>query len=151
MKKKDVLKAIEHAQEYHLEQMEKVSLLVAGKKVKNPTPRIKDECEFGKWLYGDASHIKTLLGLQFYKNMELIHEYWHIQYEKIYDIYYSDEEEGILTKLLGHLRGLTPEERELVDEYYNALEQATDDLLDALNSSKRRIIALKEYVFAQLD
>ena len=83
MTKKQILHAIEHAYEYHVEQMEKVTLLVEGNKVKNPTPRMKNECDFGKWLYGDASRIKRLLGIQFYDEMELIHEFWHIQYKKI--------------------------------------------------------------------
>ena len=151
MTKKQILHAIEHAYEYHTEQMEKVTLLIEGKKVKNPTPRMKDECEFGKWLYGDASRIKRLLGIQFYNEMEIIHEFWHIQYEKIYNIYYNDEEDGLLTKLFGNRRKLSEEEREEVREYYKELSRATDDLLDALSASTRRIIALKEYIFQKFD
>ncbi|HFB53382.1 MAG TPA: hypothetical protein ENJ67_01500 [Sulfurimonas autotrophica] len=151
MTKKQILHAIEHAYEYHVEQMEKVTLLVEGNKVKNPTPRMKNECDFGKWLYGDASRIKRLLGLQFYKDMELIHEFWHIEYEKIYDLYYRDDEDGLLTKIFGNRRRLSEEEREEVQEYYQALSRATDDLLDALSASKRRILALKEYIFKNID
>ena len=151
MTKKQILHAIEHAYEYHTEQMEKVTLLMEGKKVKNPTPRMKGECEFGKWLYGDASRIKKLLGIQFYNEMEIIHEFWHIQYEKIYNIYYNDTEDGLLTKLFGNRRRLSEEEREEVREYYKELSRATDDLLDALSASKRRIIALKEYIFKNID
>lgn len=151
MTKKQILHAIEHAYEYHTEQMEKVTLLIEGKKVKNPTPRMKDECEFGKWLYGDASRIKRLLGIQFYNEMEIIHEFWHIQYEKIYNIYYNDEEDGLLTKLFGNRRKLSEDEREEVRGYYKELSRATDDLLDALSASKRRIIALKEYIFKNID
>jgi len=151
MKKKQVIKAIEYAQEYHLQQMEKVSLLVSGKKVKNPTPKSKDACEFGGWLYGEASRIKKLLGIQFYKSMDLIHEYWHLQYEKIYNIYYDDEEDGIFNKLLGHRKKLSAEEHQEVQDIYSSLEQATDDLMEALSASKRRIIALKERVFEEID
>ena len=151
MTKKQILHAIEHAYEYHVEQMEKVTLLVEGNKVKNPTPRMKNECDFGKWLYGDASRIKRLLGLQFYKDMELIHEFWHIEYEKIYDLYYRDDEDGLLTKIFGNRRRLSEEKREEVQEYYQALSRATDDLLDALSASKRRILALKEYIFKNID
>jgi len=151
MKKKTVLKAIDHAYEYHVEQMEKVTLLVEGEKVNNPTPLLNNECEFGKWLYGDAQKIKNLLGLQFYKNMEVIHEFWHIQYGKLYEIYYRDKKERLLTKILGNRRRLSKEERELVEEYYEDLQKATDDLLEALSASKRRVIALKEYIFQNID
>ena len=151
MTKKQVIQAIEHAQEYHLAQMEKVAQLVRGEKVKNPTPRMKDECEFGQWIYGDASHTKTLLGIQFYKSMEVIHEFWHLTYEKIYDIYYIEDKEGLFTKFLPLRRKLPQEEYELVQKYYHDLEQATEDLLEALTASKRRILALKERVFTSID
>jgi hypothetical protein len=151
MTKKQVIKAIDHAQEYHLQQMEKVSLLVNGKKVKNPTPLSKDACEFGYWLYGEGGRIKKLLGIQFYKSMDLIHEYWHMQYEKIYNIYYDVEDDGIFTKLLGYKRKLSPQEHQEVQELYASLQQATDDLLEALIASKRRIIALKDRVFEEID
>jgi hypothetical protein len=151
MTKKQVIKAIEHAQEYHLQQMEKVTLLVNGKRVKNPTPLSKDTCEFGYWLYGEASRIKKLLGIQFYKSMDLIHEYWHIQYEKIYNIYYDVEDDGIFNKLLGYKMKLSPQEHQEVQEIYASLQQATDDLSEALIASKRRIIALKDYAFENID
>jgi hypothetical protein len=151
MKKKDVIEAIDHAYEYHVEQMEKVTLLVKGDKVKNMPPKEKDECEFGHWLYGSAKRIKRLLGIQFYSNMELIHEFWHIQYEKIYDVYYKDKKDRILTKLLGSRRRLSKEEFEEVQHYYKDIKRATKDLLGALDASKRRIIALKESVFKDLD
>ena len=151
MTKKQVLKAIDHAEAYHLLQMDKVTLLVEGEKVKNPPPRMKDECEFGQWLYGDASHMKRLLGLQFYKSMEVIHEFWHLTYEKIYDIYYIEDKEGLFTKLLPLRRKLPQEEHDRVQKYYHDLEQATEDLIDALYASKRRILALKERVFVETD
>ncbi len=151
MKKKQVIKAIEDVQEYHLQQMEKVNLLVSGKKVKNLTPKSKDACEFGGWLYGDASRIKKLLGIQFYKSMDLIHEYWHLQYEKIYNIYYDDEEDGVFNKLLGYRKKLSPEECQEVEDIYSGLEQATEDLLEALTASKRRIVALKESMFEEIN
>ncbi|QOP45035.1 CZB domain-containing protein [Sulfurimonas paralvinellae] len=152
MTKKEVLKAIEHAYEYHVDQMEKVTHLVNGEKVKNPTPRMPNECEFGRWLYGDASRIKGLLGIRFYKNMELIHEFWHIQYEKIYEIYYEhDQEKGLLTKILHHRHRLSKEEFEEAQHYYKDLKQATEDLLEVLTASKRRIIALKERMFLNID
>ncbi len=151
MTKKQILHAIEHAYEYHVEQMEKVTLLVEGEKVKNPPPRMKNECDFGKWLYGDARKIKKLLGIQFYNDIELIHEFWHLEYEKIYTIYYRDGEEGLLTKLFGNRRRLSNEEHQEVQEYYKALRRATKDLLDELIASKRRIIALKENAFKAID
>ncbi len=151
MMKKQVLRAIEHAYEYHVEQMEKVTLLIEGKKVKNPTPRMKNECEFGQWLYGDASRIKTLLGIHFYTSMELIHEYWHMQYEKLYDIYYDEAERGVFAKLFANRRKLDPQEYAEAKKCYEELQKATDDLLEALTSSKRRILALKEYIFKNVD
>jgi len=81
----------------------------------------------------------------------LIHEYWHIEYEKIYDIYYNNEEEGVLVKLFAKRRKLSPEEHEEAQNYYEELQKVTDDLLEALTASKRRILALKEYIFKNVD
>ena len=150
MKKQEILRAIDHAYEYHVEQVEKVTQLIEGKKVKNPTPRMKNECEFGSWLYGDASRIKGLLGIHFYVTMELIHEYWHIQYEKIHEIYYN-EESSVFVKLFRNRRKLSRAEYKEVQNYYEELHKATDDLLEALSASKRRILALKEYIFKNDD
>jgi hypothetical protein len=150
MTKKEVLNAIEKMYEYHLEEMDKISLLVSGKRVKNLPPISKEECEFGKWLYGDAQEMKILLGIQIYSTMEIIHEYWHLMYEKIYDLYYLDNE-SMLEKVFSMHRKLSKEEYKEVQQYYAALRKASSDLLGELDTSKRRVIALKERMFTKRD
>jgi hypothetical protein len=150
MTKKEILKAIEKMYEDHILEMEQVKLLIDGKRVKNLPPVKKEECEFGKWLYGDAQKIKVILGLQIYSTMEIIHEYWHLMYAKIYDLYYLDNE-SMLKKVFFLHRRLSKEEAKEAREYYAALEKASTDLLEELNTATRRVLALKERMFTQFD
>lgn len=83
MNKEMTLNALQDAKKRHLEQMEKIEILLGGKRIKNPTPVSKTECEFGKIFYGQKEHFYSLLGAQFYERLDLLHEQWHKQYAKI--------------------------------------------------------------------
>jgi len=151
MIKKQVLTAIENAIEYHNEQMEKVESLINGEAVKHLTPVSKMDCEFGKWIYGDAKRIQTLLGIQFYKSIETMHEYWHIEYSKIYDLFYYESDGGLLSKIFESRRKTTAQELAQAREEYKKLTRTSDDILEALTASKRRILVLKEEAFKSID
>jgi hypothetical protein len=79
--------------------------------------------------------------------MALMHEYWHLKYEKIYDIYYIKDAEGIFNKLFGKKQKLPPKDYAAIKKYYHELKQASDDLLETLNASKRRVVALQKSQF----
>jgi hypothetical protein len=151
MIKKHVLAAIENVIEYHTEQMEKIEQLVNGESVKKLAPVSKFDCEFGKWIYGDAQRIQTVLGIQFYENVTVMHEYWHIEYGKIHDIFYDDEESGLLSKIFGNRRKVTAKELAQARGDYKKLTRTSDDILEALTASKRRVLALKNESFKDID
>ncbi|WP_457747975.1 CZB domain-containing protein [Sulfurimonas sp.] len=146
MTRLQTLQAIENAKEAHLSQMDKIEALMEGRSVRNPTSVDKTECEFGKWFYGNAEFLKFLLGAQFYKNIDAIHEYWHIEYEKIYDIFMEKSTGSMVAKLMGFYH-IPPKEMDEVLKYYKELKITSKDLLKALEASKRRILALKESKF----
>ncbi len=146
MNKQETINAIEHAREAHIEQMAKVKSLIEGKHVDNLTPVSKIKCEFGQWLYGDKERVKNILGAQFYENLDMIHEAWHIQYAKIHAIFVHEKDEGFFSKIFG-VHKINALELEKAKVYYKDLEQATKDLLRVLDASQRRVQALSASKF----
>lgn len=146
MGKKETIEAIEDARKAHLEQMDNIKFLIEGKHVENMTPVLKTKCAFGHWLYGDKESIKNILGVQFYDNLDAVHEAWHIQYAKIHAIFVNEKEEGFFSKLFKtHKIGELEIEKAKV--YYKKLEEITNKLLKTLDTSKRRVQALCESKF----
>lgn len=147
MNKRETLNAIEDAREAHIEQLEKVKLLIQGMHVKNLTPISKMKCQFGHWLYGDAQKMKDILGVQFYEDLDIIHEAWHLVYAKIYAIYIGEEKEGVFSRLFRKHKVVSAIEREKANLHFKDLEHATKDLLRVLDASQRRVQALNESKF----
>lgn len=149
MDKQSALESIEKATESHIYQMDKIRTLITGKDIENPTAVSQTQCAFGQWLYGDENHVKEILGVQFYDNLETLHSSWHIQYFKIYNIFFKKEEvhKGLFSKLLGSTNKVSEMEIDKAKLYYAELKEVTDKLLKALGASKRRIMALSDSKF----
>ena len=113
----------------------------------NLTPISKKKCEFGHWLYGDEERMKKILGVQFYENLDSIHESWHMVYAKIHAIFIPEEEGGFFSKIFNRHK-ISPLEYEKAKVYYKDLEDATHNLLRLLDASQRRVQALSESKFA---
>jgi hypothetical protein len=142
MKKKDVIYVLENAERYHKEQLEKVARLLQGKKEKKLTPLNKEACEFGKWLYGEGRVIETMLGLQFYDNIELMHAFWHNEYAKIYNLLFDTQKNRIVSFFLGNKKHLSATTMQEVQHHFQELQEITKNLLKALSVAKKRILAL---------
>lgn len=147
MKKEHIIHAIEAAETYHEEQLDKVARLIKGEKIENPTPISKEACKFGKWLYGEAKDIQSILGLQFYDNMEIMHGFWHSEYKKIYDIFYDLDKNIVLSFLFGNRRKVEADMLKKAQEYFEELQSITQNLLKALHVSKKRVLVLSESFF----
>jgi len=146
MNKQETLSAIEDARDAHVKQMQKIESLLEGKELEDPTPVAKTKCEFGQWLYGDVQHVKKVLGVQFYENLDVLHEAWHIEYSKIYDIFFAQSKKGFFNNFFANKK---PEilQIEKAKLYYKELQKTTQDLLRALEVCERRITALGESKF----
>jgi len=147
MTKSQTLEAIERARSAHIEQMKKIDLMLRGMRVENPTTVSKMECPFGKWLYGaQKDFIVSILGLQFYEDLDKAHEAWHMEYAKIYALLIPKKKEGLFAKVF---------QKEKIDTlsidkaktYYVDLEANTKQLLKMLEKSQRRMMATKEEKF----
>ncbi len=146
MNKEQTLEAIERARISHMTQMEKITSAINGEKVNNPTSVLKSECDFGKWIYADESHLKKILGSLFYDNLEITHSKWHSEYISVFNILFKDEKKGFFSKLLGS-SGIDAMEIDKAKLYFNDLETTTDELLRIIASCERRVNAMNELKF----
>ena len=146
MNKEETIDALQRAREAHLEQMDKIASLIEGKDVDNFTPVSKMKCQFGQWLYGDTQRMKSILGVQFYENLDTTHEAWHMQYAKIHAIFANGKKEGLFSKIFATHK-IDPLDLERAKVYYKDLEQTTKDLLRLLDANQRRVQALSPSKF----
>ena len=146
MDKEKTIEAICNARKAHEIQMKKIQALLSGKEVENPTSVVKTECDFGKWLYDENNHLKELLGSLFYSNLETIHARWHIEYARVFDLYFKGKKGGLLSKMFKSGK-VTDMELDKAKLYYSELEATTNELLKVIGSSQRRIEALNERKF----
>ncbi len=147
MTKSQTLQAIEKVKLSHIEQMEKIDLMLRGMSVENPTTVSKMKCEFGEWLYGENSaFIANILGAQFYEELDREHEAWHIEYAKINALLLQQKKEGFFTKVFSSNK---PDTLSLdkAKTYYIELEAITKRLVKILDKSTRRISAINESKF----
>ena len=146
MNKEITLRTLEDAKLKHLQQMEKIKLLVAHKSVETPTPLSKVECHFGQLFYGNKDSFYTIVGAQFYEKLDKLHEDWHKEYAKIYAIFFQENKNGFLNKLLGKDK-IDPLQYDKAKLYYRELEAITQELVRLLDISLRRVQALSESKF----
>jgi len=145
--KEKTIEAIVSARKAHENQMKKIVALLNGKTVSNPTAVLKTECDFGKWLYADNSNLKELLGSLFYTKLEHLHARWHIEYSRLFEIFFKNEKKsGFFSKMFGSDK-VEDMELDKAKVYYSELKATTDELLKVIASSQRRIEALREDKF----
>ncbi len=147
MDKAATIEAIENARKAHENQMKKIQALLNGKEVDNPTSVLKTECDFGKWLYDDNNHLKEILGSLFYNSLETLHAKWHIEYSRVFDIFFKNgKKSGFFSKIFGSNK-IDEMELDKAKLYHFELEATTKELLQVIASSQRRIEALNEEKF----
>ncbi|MDY0121086.1 MAG: CZB domain-containing protein [Sulfurimonas sp.] len=146
MTKQQTLESIQTARKNHEVQMQKINALVSGKTIVDPTSVSKRECTFGKWLYEDEKYLREILGAQFYETIEQLHGKWHEQYYKIYEIFFTKPKPGLLSKVL-KLNKVSMLEQDKAKLYYAELQQNTQELLNMMSVSERRVMALQDSKF----
>lgn len=146
MTKKQTIEAIQRARESHLSQMEKIDAVINGKKVENPTALAKTECDFGQWLYGDEKQLRVVLGALFFTKLEVMHENWHKEYKRLFDIFFKDEKKGLLSKVFGSSK-IDSLEIDKAKLYYSELKNTTDELLKIIASCERKVSAMNDSKF----
>lgn len=146
MDKTKTLESIQNARRAHEAQMDKIKAAIDGEKVDDPTAVAKTKCAFGMWLYDDENHLRNILGSLFYDNMEVLHDKWHTEYFRLFNIFFKEEKKTFLSRMIGSSK-VSEMELDKAKLYYSELERTTKKLLKALGSSERRIGALPESKF----
>ena len=151
MTREQTVESIQKAKKYHELQMQKIEALVYGKDITDPTAVSKRECNFGKWLYEDESHLKAVLGAQFYEKIEMLHGKWHEQYYKIYEIFFTKPaKKGLIAKVFNQNK-VSPLDMDKAKLYYAELKENTENLFQAILACERRVMALSESKFQNLS
>ncbi len=146
MTKEQALEDVAKAK-YALEvQMTKLEDLLGGLDVPNPIAAAKEKCEFGKWLYSDDNHMRTILGELFYLRLEELHKQWFVEYMKIFDMFVHEDEKTFFSKLLNS-SSISPLDLDKAKLYFLELEATTKELLVNLEKSERRLSALNPSKF----
>ena len=146
MTKENTIESIKKAREAHILQMDKIAAIINGENIDNPTAVSKKDCDFGHWIYDDSNHVKRLIGSQFYEKLDRQHEQWHIEYLRIYEIFFRGNKKGFLSKLLGG-NSVDTLELDKAKLYYSELKATTEELLKVLAAAERRLGALSEAKF----
>lgn len=146
MKKAVVLRELENTKRVHIEQMEKIELLLEGYFITEPTELAKTDCEFGRLFYGNKDDFLPLIGAQFFHKIDLLHEKWHNEYANVYEIFYKVRDQGIFSKLRGTHK-IKQVEYDKANMYYSRLNKTTTQLLRMLDISIRRVSSLNDSKF----
>ncbi len=146
MNKNETLKAILSAKKAHLDRMNRVNARLNSESDEELTIVSKKECGFGTWFYSDHK-LKSMLGTQFYDNLENLHSKWHIEYQKLYELCYkSRNKKGFVSKIVRR-KTVSQMALDKARLYYSDLEITTSELVRAIDASYRRLNALNESYF----
>ena len=148
MNKEETIVSIQKARSVHEEQMAKIAALISGQSIQDPTALSQRECLFGQWFYGNEEHLKRILGMQFFTKLESQHSAWHMQYHKIYVIFFNNQnkKQGLFSKIVGADK-ISPLEIDKAKLYYAELKTHTQELLTTMMACERRIAALSDTKF----
>ncbi|MEA3228057.1 MAG: CZB domain-containing protein [Campylobacterota bacterium] len=146
MDKNTTLEGLAKVKKYHEAQMLKIEKLLDGGTVETPTPITKTQCDFGVWLYAQENHLEEIVGERFYKDIEDAHADWHLEYIKVYNIFFKENKKGFFSNLIGNNK-IDPLEIDKAKMYYHELQDYSKKLLGALAISERRLNAICETKF----
>ena len=147
MDKNETLESIKDAIKSHESQMLKIESAINGHNIEDPTVISKTECVFGLWLYDDTNNIRAILGTQFFDKIEALHAQWHIEYAKIFAIFFKEKKKGFFEKILNTNRKVDDMELDKAKLYFENLLEITQELLKILSASERRVDAMSENKF----
>lgn len=140
MTKNKTLELLSKAKKYHELQMTKMCRLIQKGNIDNPTPTDKTKCDFGLWLYGNEKRLKRLIGLLFYKKIEAYHSQWHDEYNKVYHLFYIDD---------NTMKKPTQMELDKANLYVSEMQESSKKIIEYMNSSLKRLNALSEDRFTE--
>lgn len=142
MTKEEMLDAIEAAKEIHKKQMDKIESIIKGNMVEEPTALGKMECECGQWFYANKEIMTKVLGHQLFERLDKVHEKWHKDYSRVYEIYQNQQKKktGFFSKVINSK--MDPLEFDKLKLYYKELSEITNEMFREADTAIRRVAAL---------
>jgi hypothetical protein len=153
MDREEILESIKAARRAHQKWVQEAYKLVTSHKISEGELPVKyTECTFGKWLHSDGALLVRLDSKEALEEINIKHQMLHIEYKKIYEIFFHEEEEqSFLGKLLHLKPSISEEENAVALHYYKILEAISDNLLELMESLEKRIAALPRNVFDAIN
>ena len=146
MSRYEVISAIDSAKSAHNQQMDNVRALLKEGNIERMTAVQKVNCRFALWLQGSDFDVKKVLGEQFYIRLDMDQDEWHRDYRELYELFSKRQKQGFFSKMFIKDE-LTPIELKMAEFYHERLKTASNKLLNAVESAKRRVYAMPESKF----
>ena len=146
MDKNQAIKLINEAKRAHVNQMHNVKLLFQEGNLEAMTAVRKSNCKFESWLNGSTFNVKKILGEQVYTRLDMNQDEWYRDYLEIYKIFFNRPKQNFFSRLLGQ-NSINPIEMEMAKFYHERLAVASHNLINTIESSKRRVLALPSSKF----
>lgn len=147
MDKETIIGHLRAAKSAHIKWVQKAKLLINGIEVeKDAIPVNSTECAFGKWFYSDGQVLNALSNnpLECMQSIEKLHFELHDVYMDIFNIYFSKQSGGLLSKLFGKKKQVSEIEAKKAQEYFEQLEEISKVLLEEINRLERRLLAVPD-------
>jgi hypothetical protein len=150
MKKNQIIEAMDNAKSAHQQQMDNAKALLKWGDLDKMTAIKKSNCRFSAWLNGANFDVKKVLGEQFYIRVDMEQDEWHRDYIELYQIFSQRQKQGFIAKIFKN-DDLSPIELKMAQFYNERLKTASSKLLNAIESAKRRVYAMPESRFNDLE
>ncbi|MFK5937327.1 MAG: hypothetical protein QM497_02920 [Sulfurimonas sp.] len=147
MKKYEIINAIDSAKSAHEQQMDNAKALLKEGDLERMTAVEKSNCQFITWLHGSNFDVKKVLGEQFFIRLDMDQDEWHRDYRELYAVFSNKHQQSFFSKIFKKDE-LTPIEVKMAEFYHERLKTASNKLLNAIDSAKRRVYAMPESRFA---
>ncbi|MBU0633365.1 CZB domain-containing protein [bacterium] len=128
------------AKSSHVRWAQRAKLLIKGLDIqKDDIPIDSKECEFGKWFYGDGQKLSALSSRQeeCISKIEQLHNDLHEKYLNIYNIYFGNHKQGVLSKFFKIRQEVSIHDITKAKEYYDKLEEISNELIAQINLLER--------------
>ena len=149
MDREEILESIKGARRAHQKWLQEAYKLVTSQTIDQSELPVKHtECAFGKWLHSDGIKLIQIDSRDALEEINIKHQMLHIEYKKIYDIFFHEEEEQSFFGKLLHLKPtISDDEKALALHHYKMLEAISNNLLELIEKLERRISNLPRSSF----
>jgi len=145
MSKELFLKQFAKAKQSHSTQMNQLKLLVRNMPLDDIEIYVgMKETGLGKWFYDDTIPLKSLIHDSIYNDIDNFLNEWQDVYFKIYQIYYPEKPQGLISKFLKKRHKVSELDQDKAQFYFKEIEEISLSLRRSLNSIEGRLNTLPE-------